>query len=538
MRLYRKVVASMLVMGVLSSLTACASKETANSETETTQKVEIQEEIKAENDKEKVKISYWVPMNANVVPVQDNYGNIAYFKELQNRTGVEIEFLHPPAGQEGEQFKLLIASRNDLPDVVENNWLTYPGGPEKAIKDGIIIDIQDKLDNAPNYNKALESNSELLKQSRTDEGSLYGFHTINEGSTKTFRGLMVRADWLEELGIEEPETVEEWTNVLRAFKEKGVEYPLAVNSNDIYGFNLLNNAFNVGNEFYRDEAGEIQYGPVQQGYKEYLILLNQWYKEGLLHPDFASLDGKTIDAAVLNGKTGVVVGTIGGQMGKWYNAATEEGFELAGLPGPVLNKGDKGRFTANFYNEIGAQTAAITSKAKDVEAVVKMFDYLYSEEGKLLKNFGIEGEHYNMVDGKPIYTDLILDNPEGLSIAHAMCKNFQASYPAPGWAEIEDYQTQYYKLEAQKDARVAVNRFADEAAKAYLPPITATSDESKDLATIMTEIDTYKAEMIIAFITGKESLDNFDKYVETINGFGLERALEIKKSGLERYNER
>ena len=167
-----------------------------------------------------------------------------------------------------------------------------------------------------------------------------------------------------------------------------------------------------------------------------------------------------------------------------------------------------------------------------------MFDYLYTEEGAYLKNFGVEGLTYNMEDGKPIYTDLILNNPDGLSIGHAMGKYIQANYGAPGLCEMPDYQEQYYQLDAQKEARVAFNKYAENAGEHVLPPITATSDESKDLATIMTEIGTYKDEMFVAFVTGAESLDNFDKYVEQIKKFGIDRAIEIKEAGVERYNAR
>ncbi|MGL6174769.1 MAG: hypothetical protein ACRC1P_09230 [Cellulosilyticaceae bacterium] len=282
----------------------------------------------------------------------------------------------------------------------------------------------------------------------------------------------------------------------------------------------------------------VQFGPVQQGYKEYITTLNKWYKEGLLDPDFASLDGKTMDANIINGKTGVVAGYIGSGMGKWTNAATDPNFELVGVPNPVMNEGDQGMFVASYYHKVGGPGAGITTQADNVDEIVKMFDFLYTEEGKMLKNFGVEGKTYNMVEGKPVYTDLILNNPEGLSIVHAMSTYFQSCYPAPGWAEIPEYTEQYYQLENQVEARDNYNAYGETASKHIMPPVSATPEESKELATIMTDINTYKDEMIVAFITGVEPLDNFDKYVETIKGFGLDKALDIKKAGLERYNNR
>lgn len=493
----------------------------------------------AKKDNKDNKITYWVAMNGNVAPVVQNYGEIEFYKVLQEKTGLEIEFLHPPVGQEIEQFKLLVASRKNLPDVIQAQWLSeYPGGPEKAIKDGIIIPLNEHMDKAPNYKAAMEIDIETTKQCKTDEGNIYAFQGLNQNDLKTFSGMMIREDWLQELGLEAPETIEEWETVLRAFKNKGVENPLSIRANELYQTNLFNTAYNISNDFYLDDNGKIQYGPIQQEYKEYLITLNNWYNEGLLDPDFASIDTKIIDYNILNGQTGATFGWIGSSMGKWYNSTTEPEFALVAVPNPVLNKGDKGKFLPGYANRISGPAAAITTNAKNVDSIIEMFDFLYSEEGMLLKNFGVEGVTYEMVNGKPKYTELILNNLEGLAVSNAMGKYIQANYGAPGFAEIPEYQEQYYQLDAQKEASLIVNKYVDHAVKYVIPPITATPDESKDLAIIMTEVDTFRYEKFIAFVTGAEPLEKFDAYVDQIKQLGIERAIEIKQSGLKRYNAR
>lgn len=244
-------------------------------------------------------------MNSNATPVVQNLGEVEYFKKLEEATGVEIEFLHPPVAQDQEQFKLIIASRKDLPDVIETNWMNmYPGGPEKAIKDGIIMPLNDKMNMTPNYQKALDEHPQAFKQSKTDEGTIYAYHAIAEADYKAFGGLVLRQDWLDELGLESPETIEEWETVLRAFKAKNPEgYPISIRSNDLLGQNTFNTAFNVGVKYYIDNNGKVQYGPVQPEFKQYLTTLNKWYKEGLIDPDFASIDGKIVDSSLLNGKS-------------------------------------------------------------------------------------------------------------------------------------------------------------------------------------------------------------------------------------------
>ncbi|MHC1749137.1 MAG: ABC transporter substrate-binding protein [Cellulosilyticaceae bacterium] len=535
----RKMMLGMMCVAIAVGSIGCGAKTEAPKETAGADK-----KTEATTSAGGVDIKYWVQMNGNVIPVAQNYGEVEYYKQLAEKTGVKINFLHPPVGQEKDQFKLLIASRKDLPDVIQAIWLNeYPGGPEKAIKDGIIIPLNDYIDQMPNYKKAIEADPELLKQCKTDDGTIYAFQGLNQNNLKTFCGMMLRKDWLDELGLEAPETIDEWETVLRAFKDqKGATVPLSIRDDELMNYmsevNLFNAAYEVGCNFYLDDSGKVQYGPIQPGYKEYLKTLNKWYNEGLLDPDFASIDDKIIDANLLNGKSGAAFGYIGGSMSKWYKAATDEKFELVAVPNPVLKKGDEGKFLSTFSNRISGPGAAITTSAKNVKEIIKMFDYLYTEEGKMLKNFGVEGMTYNMVDGKPVYTDLIMNNPEGLGIGNAMGKYIQANYGGPGFTEIPEYQSQYYQLDSQKEGSKAINKFVDSAAPYVIPPITATPDESKDLATIMTDVDTYRQEQFVAFVTGAQPIEKFDEYVAVIKQLNIDRAIEIKQAGVERYNNR
>ena len=78
----------------------------------------------------------------------------------------------------------------------------------------------------------------------------------------------------------------------------------------------------------------------------------------------------------------------------------------------------------------------------------------------------------------------------------------------------------------------------DTAAEHTMPNVTPTQEESDELATIQNELNTYVDEMTLKFIFGTESFDNWDSYIQTLNDLGLERALEIERGALERYNAR
>ena len=89
-----------------------------------------------------VTITYWLEPNQNNTTRWTNFGDTYYNQERMRRTGINVEFLQPTVGQGTEQANLIIASR-DFPDIMERNWLTHPGGPERAIDDGVILRLND-----------------------------------------------------------------------------------------------------------------------------------------------------------------------------------------------------------------------------------------------------------------------------------------------------------------------------------------------------------------------------------------------------------
>lgn len=68
-----------------------------------------------------------------------------------------------------------------------------------------------------------------------------------------------------------------------------------------------------------------------------------------------------------------------------------------------------------------------------------------------------------------------------------------------------------------------------------MPPISLTTEESEERADIMIQVDTYAQEMMLKFITGAESLDYYDTYLQELDARGMQRAIEITQNALDRY---
>ena len=486
-------------------------------------------------------LTYWCELNTNVSANYTNMGDTPFGQGLMERTGVTITYLHPPTGQLNEQFNLILAD-GDLPDIMEYTWQSYPGGPQKAIEDGNILALNDIIDQyCPNLKAYLEAHPDVDRQCKTDEGNYYMFPFVRgDDSLRVSTGLMIRQDWLNDLGLEMPTTIDEWHDVLTAFKtEKDATAPFAF---EYTTPSLRNNwpfmsAYNTTAEFYVGDDGKIHYGPAEENYKEFLTTMNQWYKEGLLDPDMPTAQLDQVSAKMTSGAAGASLGWIGSRMGVWTTAAkeTDPNYDLEAAPVPTLNKGETAKMGPMDNVVVNNGGAAITTRCKDIEAAARLLDWAYSDEGHMYYNFGTEGESYTMENGEPVYTDLILNNPDGLPIAQAMSGYIRGNYNGPFVQDVR-YAQQYYTMDCQKKAQATWT--VPEASEHVLPPITPSSGESEEFSAIMNEINTYRDEMTLKFILDTESLDNFDKFVDTMNQMNLKRAIEIENSALDRYNAR
>ncbi|WP_028551590.1 extracellular solute-binding protein [Paenibacillus sp. UNC451MF] len=487
-------------------------------------------------------LTYWVGLASNVAATLKSFGDMTVYQELQKRTGVNVAFQHPPVGQEKDQFNLMITG-GKLPDVIEYGWTGYPGGPEKAIKDGKIIKLNDIIANhAPNLKKILDANPDWKKQIVTDEGSIYGFPFLRgDDYLLVSNGIALRKDWLDKLNLKMPETLNDWHTVLTAAKNsdfngngKPDEIPLLIAKGDMGGAIPFLGTFGVNYDFYQIN-GKVSFGPTQPEYKQFLTLMNQWYKEGLLDPDFAVTDSKLKDAKVTGNQLFATVMSTGSGIGNYTSLVNNKipGFKLVAAPFPVINKGDKKLWSAKSYNYSGGIAAAISTSNANPEATAKWLDYAYSDEGKMLFNFGVEGVSYKMEKGNPIYMDNIM-NPKDTSMAYAMARHVRANFNGP-FVQDKRYMEQYAALPEQKES---IMIWSEPTNERKLPQVTPTSSESSKFASIMNDVNTYKDEMFNKFIMGAEPLDNFDKYAKTIESMGIQEAIKIQQAALERYNKR
>ena len=456
-------------------------------------------------------------------------------KQWQSETGVTVEFEQPMNGS-SEALSVLMAS-GDLPDIMITNLYNEPGGVKKYVDDGVLIAITDYIkDYAPNLKKYLDKHPEIDKMAKSDEGEYYSFPFIR-GSEKlaSSSGMAVRKDMLDKAGLQVPETIDEWHVALTEFKKQGATAPLSYDLlywEKYYG--VFMGAYGTKADFYLKD-GKATYGYLEPEFKEGLNTLRQWYSEGLIDKNVVKIPD--LDDNILNSVTGASCVWAGGGLGKYLTAMKDKDstFNLVPAPFPVINKGDTPKFGTKEKLLNVNNNAFITSKCKNVELAMRFLDYGYSEKGHMLFNFGKEGESYEMKDGNPVYTDLILHNPDGLSVSDSMKKYLLAMNSGP-FVQDERYIEQYYQYQQQKDAVDIWSK--SEADVNSLPLISLTAEESSKISKIMNDVETCADEMIYKFIMSIEPIDKYDSFVKQLKGFGIDDAIEIYNTAIERYNKR
>jgi len=454
------------------------------------------------------------------------------YQEMEKRTGITVEYQCVSAN---EQFQIMYASQ-DYADIIKGGDTSYAGGIDKAIEDEIYIDAQDVAEYTPMYNAWQYVDETYHKDCKTDGGAMY-FRSVQTGCEPAWCGGTVRADWLEDVGMDAPVTYTDWHDMLTAFKEqKGASKPMALSPTGYESMSYtLTSGYGVAPTWY-NVNGEIKYGFAEEGMREYVTMMNQWYSEGLIDTDFPGY----IDPFV-NGGDMFVAGTTGAwdwapamMFDIWPMMNGGEG-ALKGVTNPVKTEGDEYHLRRrNDYS--GGSCLFISTAAEEngnLEAAAKWIDYNYTMDCGYLWTFGEQGLDWEFnEEGVPAYTDHYYNNPEGKSIYADMKMQGRGSHVYIWWREFDTIS------EIVADA---YHTWQDTSDAAYNIPtygIALTAEEGEDYASPYSDIETYINENIPLFIRGDRSLDEWDDFVATLYQFGLQDCIDIYQAAFDRYNAR
>ena len=465
------------------------------------------------------------------------------FQAVEERTGVHVEFVSSGGMGDAEALTLWAAA-GELPDLIPNAASNYPGGGEVAVADEILMDISEYLEYAPDYNYYRTRTPEDERDSMTDSGCVAELTSFFSEDIGPSTGPMIRQDWLDTLGLDTPVTYDDWHQVLTAFKrEYNPDYtfllPNTVSAQNNYfasGFGVLGYTANargrVTDPFYQVE-GEAKFSLLEPAFLEYVTLLNQWYSEGLINPDFISYDadtnGPSLTGYVTSGQTGIWFGDVS-QMAAYQEGANDPAFSCVAITDPVKNEGDITHFDSD---RTGLTSYSVAATCENPEIVMRWINYWFTDDGILLANYGIEGQSYTMDDsGTPQYTELMTNNPDGDTFK--TCQLLYTMVMVPTVVDTRASFTLYN--DAQKEAQSIWSSNIDDAY--VLPDITFTEAESNELSSIYSDLSTMISEKLIQFIIGDEPLSSWDSFVADMEAMNAGRCMELYQAALDRYTQR
>ena len=485
---------------------------------------------------EKAEISVWVPWSS---PVCDSPDEVGAVRVMEERTNVHINWTTAGSNEASEKFGLMMASGN-YPDVLCNAGGYYSGSITAGLEDGVFLDLTDIIEaNMPNYTAIITSNPEYDKMTKLDDGRRGAVYQVNcynmeriEGENPWI-GSVVRKDWLDKLNLELPETIDDWHEVLTAFKEN-YGAVMILNSTGINWAQDFISAYGVLSGFFQKD-GTAYFGPLEEGYKQYLATMQQWYQEGLIDPNFNSFNLWTdTNRMFANNEAGAgsIIGSSAYSYLKDSGMTNEEGFFLQTVPAPVLNEGDTSYIGMSI--PVFSRHLVLSTNCKNPELVLSYLDQYFTEEGMEISSYGVEGESYaKKQDGSYEFLPVVKENPEGLSPADACSKYtmmagqyfgfYNWGYAPPLYGEWLNEAQGIWKTDDSMNMPTNM---------------TMTPEETIEYYTYYTDIQTLVEEFTAKCIMGSETLENYDSFVDSLKSYGVEKCLKIQQAALDRYNTR
>ncbi|MGN1073864.1 MAG: extracellular solute-binding protein [Eubacteriales bacterium] len=468
---------------------------------------------------------------------------------IEEITNVVLDWQLLPATEAATKFQLLVQS-DDLPELIgygtisDRNTLGMDGilAPLKSLMyeyGPLIVAAYDD----PIAGEKIPYSINAWGEGTAPDGEIY---TILAFSASNAIGAIpaIRNDWLKNVNMEMPTNAEEFYSVMKAFKEQDAngngdatdEVPIVSGQGGGYSRLLpLITAFDAHANYYIDENDTYQYGRIEDSFREGLAYLHKMYEEGLIQSDYLTATNDQYKEIAYNNRAGWAFMWPGSGLGATNNAIQQldPSYEMVPMAPLVSSTGKQYKDTNTSGNAIIGRTS-INAKAENKDKLMQYLNWYFTDEATLLCGYGIEGDTYNMVNGEPVYTEKILNNPDGVDPENARLYAgcyWQAFPYNAGWApHFQALGT------SQKYTVMAWETYREPGmVEAPLPSLNFSADDRETYNANNTEINTYAEAMINKFIMGEESLDNFDDFVAKIKALGIEKNLEICNKAYSEY---
>ncbi|MBT2758873.1 extracellular solute-binding protein [Mesobacillus foraminis] len=304
-----------------------------------------------------------------------------------------------------------------------------------AVRDGAFWELGPYLKDYPNLKEA----NEVTLQNSSIDGKIYGIYRARPLGRN---GITMRKDWLDNLGLEKPETVEEFYNVLKAFTQ---DDPDGNGKDDTYGmviskyfgpFDIMQLWFGAPNKWGEDQDGKLYPDFTTDEYLEALKFFKKLYDEKLINEDFAVMDPLKWGDPMMNNQAGVIVDVLDRAyrtQEDMIKANPDLKDPITVLPGVEGPDGLRLMPTAGYSGMLAIPKTSVKTE-EELKKVLTFIDKLSDKEAQIIAYNGIEGKHYEMKDGK--FESLAADD-KALQNEYTDLNQFYTGIPENRFLEAE-----------------------------------------------------------------------------------------------------
>lgn len=462
-------------------------------------------------------------------------------KAVTEATNVYIEWYPFERDLMTQQLSLMLAG-GEYCDGFNCADIVFPGSIDSLIDDGVAIDVTDLLPTyAPDYLKVLEENETFRKETTMDDGSVIALYSLNAALPRS--GLQIRKDMLEEFGTDIPTNLDEVHDFLAQVKSKyNSSTPFLTTSYLCDEYNTMSAAFGINWSrtaaelcLQVDDAGKVVASVTLPGLKDYLMLLNQWYTEGLMSDACLGISNERfMNDYIYTSDCVFFAGGHNNSMSEGFKAlCNSDTFEMVAVPDLALNADD-----TDFYNEYGPAVGSfadgsgfvITTACDNPGALLSWINYGFTDEGAKYYCLGVEDELYYVADdGSYQYTELYTNPPDGLPQMFV-----GMLYRAAGLYKSMEEASVMGMNENQLNAYdVWMSRRDPNGPKLFHGALS--SDEKAAVVTYETDLITYIDENTSRFVFNEKSFDEWDSFIQGVYDLHLDEIVENYQAAYDRY---
>lgn len=497
---------------------------------------------------------------------------------LEQLTGINFEFETVIDSALTEQKNLKFGT-DMLPDVLVGYGLTTAELVTYGQVDGQLAVLNDYInaETMPNLWQWIEARPEILSTITCPDGNIYTLPLINaelgKGDAANLPAMYINQEWMTANNKTVPTTVDELTALMREWKAQNPDaYPLAACVNPgPSGLGIVLNALGFlsgKNDTYGKDItlrnGEVVIPCYDPLFKDYIEIVQTWLKEGLLSPDFFTMDQAAAFAMVGENKSLIFAGQ------PYLANASYESFSRWSAITPITSEHNDTPIAPVTLSNIGVGGFVVSAKAENLAVIMKMADWFYSALGGFYQwygpqtgseeTIGMENVHGWVMDENGVGSFTAVNEGILPSNAAYILGNIQSNWVAFGnnshWlgredemligmGQIRQYLGGYTPAEADFDMTIGVQNACATAYENVMPymqysfpsVIYMSEDATLAIADLKAVLNNYIDQEVAKFFTNRRSIDEFEDFRSELKALGIEELLGYYREVYKTYQE-